>query len=87
MSERPHNEQEASDRAHGTHGQGDSRETRQDDVATTPASKEAAQPREVTDENTAERVKDTLTSQMGDASWGDAASGGSTIDKRSPKKE
>ena len=87
MSDKPHAERDASDRAHGAHGQGDSRETRQDDATSTPATREAARTREASSEQAGERVKDTLTSQMGDANWGDAASGGSTIDKRSPKKE
>jgi len=57
-----------------------------DDVAQTPATKDAAHQRNAADPTAAERVKDTLTGQMGDANWGDAASGGSTIDKRSPEK-
>jgi hypothetical protein len=86
MSDKPHSEREAGDRAHGTHGQGDSREERVDDVTVEPATREAARVREASSDAAAERVKETLTGHMGDANWGDAASGGSTIDKRSPKK-
>jgi hypothetical protein len=86
MSDKPHHEQGASDKAHGTHGKGDAREQRIDDVSPEPATKSAAQQRDAARPNSPEPLGDKLTGQLGDANWGDAASGGSTIDKRSPKQ-
>jgi hypothetical protein len=84
MSEKRHEETGASDRTHGTHGKGDSREHRTDEVSPEPATKSAAQQRDARRPNSPEPLGDKLTGQLGDASWGDAGSGGSTIDKRSP---
>lgn len=84
MTDKPHHERGADDKAHGTHGKGDSREQRVDDVAPAPATADAGRLREAA--NTGSLDPDKLKGQLGDASWGDAGSGGSTIDKRSPKK-
>jgi hypothetical protein len=67
-----HYTQGAADRAHGTHGKGDAREQRLDDVVSQPATRKAD------------------VGMTSDASWGDAGSGGSTIDKlpqKNRKKE
>ena len=86
MSEKRHDEIGAADKAHGTHGKGDAREQRIDDVAPEPATKDAARQRQAARPNSPEPLGDKLTGQLGDASWGDAGSGGSTIDKRAPDK-
>lgn len=83
MTDKPHPDRGADDRAHGTHGKGDSREQRVDDVAPAPATADARRLRAAS--NTGSVDPEKLMGQLGDASWGDAASGGSTIDKRSPQ--
>ena len=74
------------EKAHGVHGKGDGREERVDDVIVEPATKEAAQQRDARRPNSPEDLGRKLEGHMGDASWGDAGSGGSTVDKRSPEK-
>lgn len=81
------NPSEPEERAHGAHGKGDAREQRVDDARVQPATREAAEQRRAGGPSTGDAAKDKLTSRLGDSAWGDAASGGSTIDKRPPDEE
>ena len=74
----------AADRAHGTHGKGDSREQFADDRASKPGNERAAQAGE--GNVNPQKLANQLTSELGDAGWGAAASGDSSFDTRSPKK-
>jgi hypothetical protein len=81
-AEKPHFQTSATDRAHGTHGQGDSREQRVDESSVEPGN--AGKP-ESTPESRGYR--EGQDGNLSDAAWGNAASGGSVIDKRAPEKE
>ena len=74
----------AADRAHGTHGKGDSREQFADDRASKPGNERAAQAGEGNVDP--QKLANQLTSELGDAGWGAAAAVDSTFDARSPKK-
>jgi len=77
MTDKPHAETGADDRAHGTHGKGDSREQRVD-----PATPEPGK-----DRKGALTSLEAATSELSDAGWGSAAAGDSSVDKRPPKKK
>jgi hypothetical protein len=77
-----HVDRGADHRAHGTHGKGDSREEYLDDRKVEPGNARAAQAGEANPQ----KLADTLTGELGDAGWGSAAAGDSSIDTRSPKK-
>ncbi len=70
----------ASQRAHGAHGKGDSREQ---DLAEPQVEPDGAEEPDVSPAD-----GDALREQVsrGSAGWGSAGSGGSTIDKRGPEK-
>ena len=71
MTDKPHYQTGAADKAHGTHGRGDGREERLDEAQVEPG-------------NTADVEKEGKWKEgrMGDAGWGSEGSGGSSIDKR-----
>lgn len=75
MSDKRHDEMGADDKAHGTHGKGDSREQRVDE----------ATPDTGKDRPGAYKSLESATSELSDAGWGNAASGGSSVDKRPPE--
>jgi len=59
---------------------------RGDEVVVEPPTKEAAQQRGARRPGSPEELARKLEGHLGDANWGDAASGGSVIDKRRPKR-
>jgi hypothetical protein len=81
MADKPHYQTGAADRAHGTHGKGDAREERLDDRVVEPGNsgkaQSAADPR---------RDPNAHDGNLSDTGWGNAAAGGSVIDKRPPKE-
>ena len=77
----PHNMESASDRGHGAHGKGDSREN-----ALFPTPTEAGNSNEPESEAHPSKAADVQTSKLSDPGWGAGASGGSVADKRSPDK-
>ena len=80
MSDMDHAGQSASDRAHGAHGKGGSRE---EDLAERRVEPDGAEGPEVSPAD-----GDALREEVsrGSAGWGSAGAGGSTIDKRGPDK-
>ena len=79
-----HIDRGADSKAHGTHGKGDSREQFLDDRRVEPGNQRAAQAGE--GGANPQKLADTLTGELGDAGWGSAGAGDSSIDTRSPKK-
>ncbi len=79
-----HVDRGADSKAHGTHGKGDSREQFLDDRRVEPGNQRAAQAGE--GGANPEKLAQQLTGELGDAGWGSAAAGDSSIDTRSPKK-
>ncbi|HKG93236.1 MAG TPA: hypothetical protein VKA84_15125 [Gemmatimonadaceae bacterium] len=84
MANKDHSETSAGDRAHGTHGKGDARET------ANPA-QPRPEPHDAGSRAQEQPLKvhgDKLDPENvgGSTGWGGEASGGSTIDKRSEKK-
>jgi hypothetical protein len=75
----PHNMESASDRAHGTMGKGDVRETKLDDQTT-----RAGNDGEPEAHGRSAASSDEMTAKLSDAGWGSGASGGSVVDKRGP---
>jgi hypothetical protein len=80
--DKPHYQTSAADRAHGTHGKGDSREQYLAESPVEPGN--AGRPESAPDARAYQQGQD---GNLSDAAWGNAASGGSVIDKRSPKKK
>ena len=64
----------ATERAHGTHGQGDAREELRTDGPVYEGNEEQAPQRKMDDERT------------GGAGWGSESAGGSVTDKRAPEE-
>jgi len=78
--EKPHYQTGAADRAHGTHGKGDAREERLDEPVVEPGN--AGDPESAPESRAYQQGQE---GNLSDAAWGNAASGGSVIDKRPPK--
>ncbi len=77
----PHNMENASDRGHGAHGKGDSRENAVFPAPTEPG--HSGTPESAARPN---KAADVQTSKLSDAGWGAGAAGGSVADKRSPDR-
>jgi hypothetical protein len=73
MTKKRNNIHGAPDKAHGTHGRGFADERHQSETPTKPGS---AGPSKSGEQH----------GEFSDAGWGSEASGGSVVDKRSPKK-
>lgn len=71
----------APERAHGTHGKGDSREEYRNDERVHPGNESRA------DTPSEEAALRDSAGELGDAGWGSAASGGSVMDRRSPDEK
>jgi hypothetical protein len=80
--EKPHYQTSAADKAHGTHGKGDSREQLVNDSPVEPGN--AGNP-ESAAESRAYRTGQE--GNLADSAWGNAAAGGSVIDKRPPENK
>ena len=72
---------EASERAHGTHGKGDMREHEIGERSPAPGN---ARAREQLARNP-QKAADKLEGELGDAGWGSAGAGDSSVDARSEK--
>ena len=72
---------ELSERAHGTHGKGDMREHELDERTPKPGNERAREQKAGGAANAADR----LTGELGDAGWGSAGAGDSSVDARSEK--
>ena len=82
MAQKEQSEQSASDRAHGTHGKGDARESANPSQASPEphdSVRQQAEPLKVHGDKLDPNVS-------GSTGWGGEASGGSTVDKRGEKK-
>jgi hypothetical protein len=79
---RPRNMESASDRAHGTHGRGDERESRLD-----PAATEAGNAGDPASASRARKAADAEHGKLSDPAWGSGAAGGSVADKRPPESK
>ena len=77
-----HSRRGAADRAHGTHGKGDAREELESDSPSLAGN--AGRPES---EPGSDAWQQGQGGNLKDAAWGNAAGGGSVIDKRSPKKD
>jgi hypothetical protein len=82
MARSPREADSATERAHGTHGEGDDREQLDSNPPTRPGSNT----REQNAEPPAERV-DPRHAHLSDAGWGSSGAGGSVVDKRKPGKK
>ena len=78
---------ELSERAHGTHGKGDMREHELDERTPQPGNQRAREQRasNAGGGDTTSNAADKLTGELGDAGWGSAGSGDSSVDARSHK--
>ena len=74
-------EYELSEKAHGTHGKGDMREHEIGERTPAPGNERA---REQLAKNPRD-ASEKLTSELGDAGWGSAGAGDSSVDARSHK--
>jgi hypothetical protein len=77
-----HYKQSAQDRAHGTHGKGDARETLQSDALVEAGN--AGDPESAVNSRA---YREGQTGNLSDAARGNAPSGGSVIDRRPPERK